>query len=215
MEAKNSLYRFTWPAIQRGYEEQTVKGVTVRDTQHNIDSHFQKFVASLGSLSNPKNATAKQVAPVFSRQIIEHSLEVLNQTRKPIGQINAARVLARLAEAPDKDPIETPQMVALRLGPAEEGKPAVINDLADAYLKCLKNPNDGVKYYALKGLLDLLKLNPPKGAELLPKYALDIAKDLGQMILEPIQLPGGVSSQELEGVRRCAAKPFAPWPNSA
>ncbi len=203
MEAKNAIYRFTWPEVQRGYEERAGKGDTIiRDTTHNVESQFQKLVASLGSLSNPKNPTSKMVAPVFTRLVIEHAMEVITQTRKPIGQINAARCLARLAEAPDKDPNETPQQVLVRLGVAEEGKPAVINDLAESYLKCLqKSPTDGVKYYALKGIIDLFKLSPPKGAELTPKNQTDIAAALDQFIMKPLQFPNGVADQELEGAR--------------
>jgi hypothetical protein len=103
-----------------------------------IDRVFKEFEGDLTGIARGKPGT-QPLADAYRDRIRAHALEVLqHKGTKPIHRIHAARVLARVAE----------------LGQGQ---------LADTLRDVLKDPgqNDGVYYYVLRGLSDLLSLPPP------------------------------------------------------
>jgi hypothetical protein len=101
-----------------------------------MDRVYQDFDKDVGYMLRNK-ANTKAVAQMFTHQVILHAKVVLRDGR-PIAQVNAARVLARLWEL-------------------EQG------ELADALVDVVKDPNLGeaVKYWAFRGLHNLLALPVP------------------------------------------------------
>ena len=109
-----------------------------------IKKDFEEFEGEVNRILKSKSPDAvKPLAEVLSKQIGIHALEVIQlKGALPIHKLHNARVLAKTAE----------------LGKAP---------LADPLVTVLKDPqqNDGVHYYALKGLAELLPLmQPPQQA---------------------------------------------------
>jgi hypothetical protein len=102
-----------------------------------IHKVFLSFESDLSQLTRLKLAT-EPLGQAYARQVMLRAQEVIKDNdSKPIARLNAARVLVRLAE----------------FGQGE---------LADALVEVLKDAtqNEGVHYYALRGLHDLLALPP-------------------------------------------------------
>jgi hypothetical protein len=101
-----------------------------------MDAIYQNFDREVESIKRIK-ARGQPLAQLYTRQIIAHAKEVL-QDGLPIAKVNVARVLARLAD----------------LGQGE---------LADTLTDVIKSPNqlDAVKYWAFRGLHNLLAIPVP------------------------------------------------------
>jgi hypothetical protein len=126
-------------------------------------------------------AAAPGLDKVFSTRVKEHALEILNlPTAKPVARVNAARTLARLTE----------------LGQG---------DLADTFVEVLHTPlkqeqgRDGVRYYILHGMLDLLSL-PPQMPPLFSEDKVTLA--LLEFLDQPPLATGATATpEEIEGFR--------------
>jgi hypothetical protein len=190
MEAKFATYRFTWPEFQDG-----------KDGAKTIDRLFNSFDGTLTNLA--KNPNAKVVGPYFSKAIVLHAKEVIDQSRrKPIAAINGARVLARLAEHDERDRNETIEAVAARLGPLDNNQPAVANELAEALKEALNNKNDGVRYYALKGLNALLKIQATsKTPPLASAKLMEAVEAITALITQKSEFSPATTREEFEGYR--------------
>jgi hypothetical protein len=120
------------------------------------------------------------LAQEYAKRVREHALEVIeSKDARPIAQVNAARTLARLYE----------------LGQA---------DLADSLLKVLTNTklNDGTRFYALRGLRDLLGLPGEDGALVDKKRMVEAAAALVSFLKEPPRVDRRVATQaEVDGFR--------------
>jgi hypothetical protein len=102
-----------------------------------MDGTYLDFDRNVTSILRTKDK-GKSFAQMYTHQIIVHSKQVLNDGR-PIAQVNVARVLARLADL-------------------EQG------ELADALVEVLQDAkltNPAVKYYAFRGLYELLRKPVP------------------------------------------------------
>jgi hypothetical protein len=189
-EARWITYRLTWPEYQEG-----------KDPNKSLDRIFTYYEGGLAQLAKNKDY-GKAIAPVFCKAIVKHALEVIDNTRKPIAQINAARILARLVDVQADNRVAADDLLA-RLAPPETGKPPVMSDLADALVQALNHKNDAVKYYAARGLGDLFRvLQLSKGKDKLdPKIEEKIAAALGELILRRIDFVKNTPEDEIEGYR--------------
>jgi hypothetical protein len=184
--ARYVTYRFTWNSI-----EQKTSGID------GVHSDFETAHLKL-ILGNKQDQQA--IAKAYTKAVIVRAREVIalrsNNGRKPdIARLNAARVLAKLAD----------------LGQGE---------LADALLDVFKqelardsNPggpkrNDGVVYYMLHGLRELLTpppLTPPQPppipAKLTPEQQKTIAETLTAFIAKAPEFSKDTPAEEIEGYR--------------
>lgn len=151
-------------------------GVYLRklDTQPSgIKKDYDEFDGYVGKIRKSKNPQAMQpLAEVLSNQIGVRALEVIRlKDALPIHKLHNARLLAQTAEL---------------------GQPA----LAPTLLAVLKEPdaNDGVRYYAFKGLAELLPRVPPPQQG---KYAEALVE-----FLEQKKGPAkNASNEEIDGFR--------------
>jgi hypothetical protein len=159
--ARYATYRYTW-------NENREPG--------KVDALFRVFEDTLVSLQKGKPNTKKMIE-LFSKQTAEHALEVM-QTRKPIARVNAARVLARLAEL---------------------GQP----DVADALVKTIddKKQNDAVKYYAFKGLEKILSLTGPAAAALGKEREEKCTQTLLRFLDQQVNFAKDAPRDEIDGYR--------------
>ncbi len=123
VEALDVTYCFTWVARQR------TPGEMGKLFQQGIESDVLYLTKG-----KPNTSSAIQI---YSEKVIAHALEVL-KTQRLIARLNAARVLAKLAE----------------LGPT---------GLAEALVPVLEDPgqSDAVKFFAARGLRELAAQQPP------------------------------------------------------
>jgi len=140
---------------------------------------YHEFDKEVQNLVNGKEKTS-ECARLFARDVIKYSKKVLN-TRNPypIAQVNIARVLARSAAL---------------------GNP----ELADGVLDILKEAryNDAVKYWALCGLNDLLKMAVGNPKLLGPQREEKVAAGLIDFIGRKADVvPGITPRDEIEGLR--------------
>jgi hypothetical protein len=115
--AKYVTYRFTWPPIQQK------AGDIGKVYAYGVDGDVKNLI-------NRKPGTIPAIE-IYAAKVTEHALEVL-KTNRLIARVNAARVLARLAD----------------LGPPE---------LSDALVGVLQDndQSDAVKFWAIHGLKTL------------------------------------------------------------
>ncbi|HVS38691.1 MAG TPA: hypothetical protein VMS17_24255 [Gemmataceae bacterium] len=171
-------YRLTW-----GLEKEGKFSEVLQELGRNLDT------IRLNRDKTPK------VAELFAKQLIIHAKEVL-QTRKPIARINAAYILARLADRPTVD--EKMDDVLRRLAGTNQA------DLADALADTIRDPNqiDAAKFWAFRGLQRLLSL-PRSDPPLLPPEKEQAA--LGEVVkwLEAHNkaTSPGTPEEELDGFR--------------
>jgi hypothetical protein len=120
--AKYVTYRFTWVTIQQ------TAGEIGKVYAFGVDSDVKNLIKG-----KPGTAAAIEI---YAAKVTEHALEVL-KTNRLIARVNAARVLARLAD----------------LGPPE---------LSDALVGVLQDndQSDAVKFYAIRGLKNLAEQQP-------------------------------------------------------
>jgi hypothetical protein len=156
---------------------------------HWITSVFKDFENDLRQLAKYKLLT-DPLGQMYAQQVRVRALEVIKgQEVKPIARLNAARVLARLTE----------------FGQGE---------LADALVEVLKDPaqNEGVRYYVLRGLHDLLAL-PPRMPPVLTKERQEkCALALLEVVGHNESFPPSVPRERVEGfkvLRREAVRALA------
>jgi hypothetical protein len=155
-----------------------------------IDRVYQDFDKDVVTILRNKDKT-KSVAQLFTRQVIAHAKEVLNDGR-PIAQVNAARVLARLADL-------------------EQG------ELTDTLVEIVKGPksSEAVKYYAFRGLLNLLEKPapaPPDPPVVNKAQEGKAVAALVEFIQRKVSFTQGTPRQEVDGyrvVRREAVRALA------
>jgi len=171
-QARYDTYRF---AHQRFHK---VGGSDPRET---IDRLYKDFDGDVDAIIRSKN---KVLAQLFTQKTIEHGKKVLESPNSvPLVQINIARVFARLAGL---------------------GQP----ELADALVGILKDApkvgdkeNDGVKYWALRGLRDLLARGPNPAQLLTPDREDKVAAALVAFIQRKVTITSITPKDEEEGLR--------------
>jgi hypothetical protein len=188
-------------------------------TPGKVTAIFEGLESDLTSLGSPKNRPNTGVATqIYCGAVIAHAREVVLAAVKGGGQaitvINAARVLARLVERqPGQGDKEWADEVLPRLagGNAEQ--------LASALTELLTMPklNDGVRYYALRGLNHLLAVPRQKpdllkdGRDKAAGEVLGFLEALGKRKLPP---SAPVAEQEgLKALRREAVRALARYPS--
>ncbi len=156
----------TWRFIHQRFHK--VSAPSVSDT---IDKLYRELDSDVDAVISSKN---KELVRLFSKGVIDHSKEVLESPKAvPIAQINIARVLARTAAL---------------------GQP----ELADTLVALVTDQgwNDGVKYWALRGLRDLLARTP-----LPPQREDKVARTLMAFIQRKVAFSPITPEDELEGIR--------------
>jgi hypothetical protein len=123
----------------------------------------EEFDREVKGLVSGKERT-KECGRLFASEVIKRAKEVLEDPLSLV-QVNMARALARCAEL---------------------GNP----ELADALVEIIKNPNynDGVKYYALRGLRDLLRVVPSHS----PQFGNEREANTGAALIEFINRKANV-----------------------
>lgn len=148
-------------------------------TPGKMDAIYQDFDRNVASVLRLK-ARGQPLAQLYTRQIIAHAKPVLEKGY-PIAKVNVARVLARLAE----------------LGQGE---------LADALTDVIKDANqlDAVKYWAFRGLHDLLALPVPMPPDPPVVNAAQEARAVAalvEFIQRKAQFTQGTPPAEVDGFR--------------
>jgi hypothetical protein len=158
-QAQYVTYQFTW--------------VTVEGKAGEIDKVYSGGIdRDVTNLKKGRPATAGAIQ-VYSGKVIEHAGEVL-QSQKLIAKVNAARVLAKLAE----------------LGPPE---------LSDALVAVLQSQeSDGVKYWALRGLRVLGAQQP---SVMNPEREKKAAEALAAFIERRMTVTDTTKPEDVEGFR--------------
>jgi hypothetical protein len=151
---------------------------TTTDQLKSVDRLYRDFDSDLSYLKRSKSMNPA-AAEVFTKRVIVRGMEVLKTPRRqPIAQINVARVLAGLAE----------------LGQGE---------LADALVDLLqdKNQEDGVKYWALRGLQQLMSAPAQNPPVLTPERKEKAIKALVDFINRKAKFLESAPRAEVEGFR--------------
>jgi hypothetical protein len=159
-QAKYDTYRFTWPTLQQKPGE--------------IANVYRGGVElAVSNLVKGKPGTSGAIA-IYVPKATEHALEVL-KTQRLIARLNAARVLAKLAEL---------------------GQP----EMADALVPVLEDPNqsDAVKFYIARGLKMLAEQQPPVLTAEREKKA---AEALAAFIDRKMIIADTTHREEVEGFR--------------
>jgi len=147
-EARWITYRFNYTQY---HKPAGGVGTSLTKTIEGLQRDFEDDLTKLGRIRDRDKDMFQPLALMYTNKILENGKKVL-QTNKPIAQINVARVMAGLA----------------RLGQPE---------VAAGMIDMIREPgnSDAVKYFAFRGLRDLLSLTPPvlkKDAEAKPVEAL-------------------------------------------
>jgi hypothetical protein len=118
LEAQWLTYRLTWSDFQT--------------KERMIDTLMKDLDSDLVSAAKNR-PTTDDFLKVFFKKLVEYSRKVLNPQQPAIARVNAARVLARVAQTGDE---------------------GIADAVADALTEVLKDPNqnDGVRYWACRGL---------------------------------------------------------------
>jgi hypothetical protein len=170
--------------------------VPVSKTIEGLHRDFDGDMTSLLRIRDKDKDTFQAIAQLYTLKVLENGKQVLD-TNKPIAQINAARVMAGLA----------------RLGQPE---------LAAGLTDLIREPryNDAIKYWAFKGLRDLMAITPPvlkKDAETKPAEAL--VEFLGQKRpispITPVEEIEGYRMLRREAIRALAQNRLPTLPNKA
>src|SRR5262249_53482498 len=137
---------------------------------------FKEYESDVEAIVRGKEKT-KDLARLFSQKVVEHGKKVLD-TPMPLVQVNMARVLARTADL---------------------GHP----ELADALVEIVGDAryNDGVKYYALQGLRNLLARTTNPTQFLTPPREEKVAQALIAFIKRKVGISPITPPDELEGMR--------------
>jgi hypothetical protein len=151
-----------------------------KKTTRTIDKAFSEFEHDVSDLEKGKPTTQAAIE-IFRDKVRLHALEVIQfEKARPIHKLYNARVLAEIAKL---------------------GQP----QLADTLIEVLKDDkqNDGVHYYALRGLRNLLALPPPMPMQpLLNKAQQEKCAEAITDFLEKKQGPSkGAPKDEIDGFR--------------
>jgi hypothetical protein len=182
--AQWSTYRLTW-----GLEREPGK----------INGIFNELEQTLSNLKAGKEKSGP-AAELYTRYVIAHAVEVL-KTKPAVARINAARVLARLAEKGNKE--EKTEDVLVRMSPAAQ------NDLADVLATIIKSDEkdgdekkDGERYYAFRALRAVLALPQPNPPGLLrAKEEAAVAAVVAFLKDRNKPFPAEATREEFEGFR--------------
>jgi hypothetical protein len=138
-----------------------------------------RLESDLSYLSRAKERTA-EAAKEYGKQVGERALEVIRYPgAKPIAQVNAARTLARLAELGQSDLVD--KLVEL------------VGD---------KQLNPGVKYYAFRGLRDMLAQRTEDGPVVdKPRIAKAAAAVVDFLQQKPLVDANLATREEIDGFR--------------
>lgn len=151
------------------------------DANKSIEYLYKDFDGLVGGLISGKDKDkTKEYARLYALKVKDHSKKVLdepNLTNAPLVQVNIARVLARTAVL---------------------GQP----ETADAFVEILNgNLNEGVKYWALHGLRDLLSKSNNPTQFLTPAREEKVAQALMTFIKRKVNVSAITPPDELEGLR--------------
>jgi hypothetical protein len=179
--AKYVTYRFTWVTIEKDRGK-------VDEVHRDYEAQLQAIVRNKTNQQDIANAYTKAVI-VRAREVI--ALRSIN-TRKPdLARINAARVLAKLAE--------------LGQGELADALIDVFNqELARDADPTGPKRNDGVVYYVLHGMRDLLALPVPAqpGKPVLtPEREKKLAETLQAFTAKAPPFSKDTPAEEIEGYR--------------
>jgi hypothetical protein len=184
--ARQSTYPLAWVDRQR--------------TPGAIQKVYEAYEGDLAQLAkfraNNQVATAR-----YARAVIKRALQVI-QGGKAIAAINGTRVLARLVERQaNRGGWQTEKEWTAEVLPRlADGNGEL---LATTLLDLVKDArqNDGVRYYALRGLRSLLAL-PPQGTPLLKKETEEnIVRAALELVQRKVTFPGGAPQAEIDGYR--------------
>lgn len=144
-----------------------------------IDKLFRNFETDIIQIQRGKDKT-QELSKVYAELTRKHALEVLQHpTAKPIIRIAAARVLAHLAV------LGQPEMVDTLVALAKETK-----------------QNEGVRYFAFRGLKEILSLPPtPMGPVLDNKRIASAAEAIIEFLARPAPVSTQAPADEIEGYR--------------
>ncbi len=144
-----------------------------------LNNMFRDFETDLRDIDRCKDKSP-ELGKIYGKNVMTHALEVLNfPSAKPVARVNAARVLARLTV----------------LGQGE---------LTDALVEVLRTPRkqedgrDGVRYWILRGLHDMLSL-PPQTPPLFDEEKVAMA--LLEFLDEKPFVSAAAPQEEIEGFR--------------
>jgi hypothetical protein len=161
-EAQWVTYRFAYTEFQ-----------TPGDPRKSIDKVYREVESDVASLNKNREKT-RAAAKLYVQLCVVRAKEVLKaplvpDKRRSIARVNVARALAKLAE----------------LGQGE---------LADCFLEMIKDPpdkNQGVQYWAFRGLQELQKVPPPADGPpvLTPEQQQAVAQTLTDFIAQKVAFP--------------------------
>jgi hypothetical protein len=147
-----------------------------------IDKHFRGYLESdLSHILTYKDKNP-EMPKVYADKVRVHALEVFaHPSAKPIIRVNAARMLARLGEL---------------------GQPELADDLVELLHTPPPRGNDGVRYWALKGLRDLLAVNNDIGEPALDKARREkVTVALLDFLQHPPAFASNAAPDEVEGYK--------------
>jgi hypothetical protein len=151
-----------------------------KQTRPTLEKAFRDFDADLGYLEKGKPGT-QAAADIFRDKVRLHAKEVIDfEKAKPVHKLFNARILAEIA----------------KLGQGQ---------LADTLVEVLKDEkqNDGVRYYALRGLRNLLALVQPM--QMPPIVTKDQETKCAEALIDFLEKKEGptkgASREEIDGFR--------------
>jgi hypothetical protein len=162
-----------------------------------MDRYFQALETDLRTLSDTKIKASTQMASrMYCRRVAERAMDVIKEG-KPIAQINAARMVARILDkAPKQSDSAWAEDVQGRLG--GDNAEYFANNLA-ALVK--ESKNDGVRYWALRGLRQLFAVpadkNPIRGKD----AELKAIREVMQLAEKQVKFPPTATIREIDGYR--------------
>jgi hypothetical protein len=175
--AKYITYCFTWPTFYQG-------------PPGKIDSAFRESEGLLDRIAKNKTERRPEVALAFTKAVAARAREVINTSQVAIARINAARVLAKAAD--------------LGQGELADTLLELFNQEIARDEKSSPRRNDGVTYYLLHGMRDLLAIpNPPEPAPpiLSPERERKLAEALLAFVNKPQSFTKETTDDEFEGYR--------------
>ncbi len=157
-----------------------------------IDKAFKEFEGDIADINKNKPAT-QSLADIYREKVRVHALEVIQHDKaKPIHKIHNARILAKVAELGEGKLAET-LCELIRDDPKAAEKDATKKD----------GVNDGVRYYALRGLHTLLAQASPQ--QMQPLLSQEEKGKCAEAILQLLErkpnLPAKPTTEELDGYR--------------
>jgi hypothetical protein len=182
---RSVLEPFTWRRIQNDPGQ--------------IEKYFSVLENNLDTLAKYKPAT-DNAARMYTRQVIERANKlVVVDKSKPIVAMNATRALAALIERSGKQ--TEAAWVASVLPRLDGGNAELLATTLTGYVA--KPRNDAVRYWAVRGLRDLLALPPDKDKNPLQGKAAQekAVVELIRFAERPVKFPAAARRSEIEGYK--------------